>query len=207
MGFGNSVRLAAESTVVSTLVNRQLATMMDESGMYLQDLAEKTGIPADLLAGIKVGFFKPNQAQVLALVRALASPDEVRDGRFVSPARDRRKQAVKRLQGNRDYREGPPTGNPLDVGAPDPLLVQDIEQLVPALREVHLWAGKPSLRDLAGRHPDLTRSSVGDMLNGRVPIPPYKRYRAFLEACGIQELEPWTYTWCRLSKLQSLQDR
>jgi hypothetical protein len=187
---------------VRTLLTRQLAAMIDESGIYLQELAQQTGIPTDLLAGIKVGLFEPNQAQLLALVRALASPEEVQGGVFVGPPAAHRRKARPSARPDRDYRNGPPLGEPVDVGAPDPLLIERVDELVPALRDVHFWAGKPSLRDLVNRSQGgLARSSLSEMLNGRVPIPTYRRYRAFLEACGIQDLEPWTFTWIRLAKL------
>jgi hypothetical protein len=72
---------ASGAGVVRTLVTRQVAAMIEQSGMYLQDLANRSGIPVDLLAAIKVGAFEPNQAQMLALVRALASPEEVHQRR------------------------------------------------------------------------------------------------------------------------------
>jgi hypothetical protein len=124
---------------------------------------------------------------------------------FVGTPADRRGRAAtpRRYGGGWDYRNGPPEFDSPDVGAPDPLLIEKVDELVPALREVRVWALKPTLRELEARGRGvLTRSSLSDMLNGRVPIPPYPRYRAFLEACGIEGLDAWTFTWCRLTKLQ-----
>lgn len=65
-------------------------------------------------------------------------------------------------------------GRHADAGAPDPMLIEGVEELVPALRDVRVWALKPTLREQGARGRGvLTRSSLSEMLNGRVPIPPY----------------------------------
>lgn len=87
------------------------------------------------------------------------------------------------------------------TGMPDPLTAESAEELVEKLREVRLWALRPSYRELemrSGRA--LKRSTLCDMLNPRnTVLPRVDRYVWFLEACGVQDLTYWITAWRRLA--------
>jgi hypothetical protein len=90
-------------------------------------------------------------------------------------------------------------------GQPDPIRVADAGELQEALRAVHVWGGKPPLRELEKRSDGLLRrSTVSDMLRGTPTVPDYERYLAFLSACGVDNasLDVWVYTWRRLVALK-----
>ncbi|MBO3751267.1 hypothetical protein J5X84_34780 [Streptosporangiaceae bacterium NEAU-GS5] len=69
------------------------------------------------------------------------------------------------------------------------------------LRQIRLWAGDPSLKDLAkltnGRLP---KSTASDFLNGK-RWPKWSQVRDFLVACQVPEQEhaSWLETWTRLT--------
>ncbi|MEU2717776.1 helix-turn-helix domain-containing protein [Streptomyces sp. NPDC007205] len=88
---------------------------------------------------------------------------------------------------------------------PDPMAVSSPEEMREALNEVLVWAGAPSLRELAARSGRssyyLSKSTLSEMLK-RPKLPPYDRYRVFLELCGITNLDPWVFTWRRLKLLE-----
>ncbi|MEW2636051.1 helix-turn-helix transcriptional regulator [Streptomyces sp. NPDC048389] len=90
-------------------------------------------------------------------------------------------------------------------GQPDPIRVSSVQELVLALKAVHVWAGAPSLRELERRSRTvLRRSTISDMLRGE-SLPDYERYVAFLRACGVDgpSLDTWVFVWRRLSALEN----
>ncbi|MDX3490982.1 hypothetical protein [Streptomyces sp. ID05-18] len=90
-------------------------------------------------------------------------------------------------------------------GQPDPIRVSSVQELVLALKAVHVWGGTPSLRELERRSRTiLRRSTISDMLRGE-SLPDYERYVAFLRACGVDgpSLDTWVFVWRRLSALEN----
>lgn len=90
-------------------------------------------------------------------------------------------------------------------GQPDPIRASSVEELVLALKAVHVWGGTPSLRELERRSQSvLRRSTISDMLRGE-SLPDYERYVAFLRACGVDgpSLETWVFVWRRLRALEN----
>lgn len=86
-------------------------------------------------------------------------------------------------------------------GQPDPTGISSPVELQQAMKAVHVWGGRPSLRLLERRSDGvLRRSTISDMLRGE-SLPDYDRYLAFLRACGIDDtsLNTWVFTWRRLA--------
>ena len=88
---------------------------------------------------------------------------------------------------------------------PDPTPVSTVAELTEALNEVHIWAGAPSLRKIEKTmdrgNNRLSKSTISEMLR-RPKLPPLGHCLAFLEACGIRNVDPWRYTWRRLKMLE-----
>jgi hypothetical protein len=84
--------------------------------------------------------------------------------------------------------------------------------LAALLREVHVRADKPPLRDLERRtrHSDtpLSRTAVSQMLNG-ARLPRKAVMVAFLRACGVQGdvIDLWQRTWERVASCEAEQAR
>ena len=80
--------------------------------------------------------------------------------------------------------------------------VNTAEQLTDKLREVHIRADKPSLRDLEARarnrRTSLSKTAVAEMLRG-ARFPTKAVMLAFLRACGVRDadLESWQRAWER----------
>lgn len=81
---------------------------------------------------------------------------------------------------------------------PDPIESATSAEFVEKLNDVLVWAGEPSLRQLADASGGLLRrSTIGDMLNAS-NLPKETTMIRFLEACGITDIATWTVTWRRL---------
>lgn len=97
----------------------------------------------------------------------------------------------------------------LDVAQPDPLEATSVLDLLQRLREVHVWAMRPSYRELEEKTGgELKRSTIGDMLHpGRQTLPRFDRYAHFLEACGVRDLTCWVAAWRRFPPPARFRDR
>jgi hypothetical protein len=81
---------------------------------------------------------------------------------------------------------------------PDPIECSTSGEFIEKLNDVLVWAGEPSLRQLADAGGGLLRrSTIGDMLNG-ANLPRETTMVRFLETCGITDIATWTVTWRRL---------
>ncbi|MFF7196886.1 hypothetical protein ACIOC1_34290 [Streptomyces sp. NPDC088197] len=81
---------------------------------------------------------------------------------------------------------------------PDPIECSTSAEFIEKLNDVLVWAGEPSLRQLADASGGLLRrSTIGDMLNGS-NLPRENTMVRFLEVCGITDIATWTVTWRRL---------
>ena len=69
------------------------------------------------------------------------------------------------------------------------------------LLRVKIWAGDPSVRELA-KAAELPRSTMQDFLRCKDgKLPAREKVNAFLAACGIHDpsvLAEWNYAWRRL---------
>ncbi|CAG6397584.1 hypothetical protein NMG29_39310 [Streptomyces cocklensis] len=81
---------------------------------------------------------------------------------------------------------------------PDPIECATSGEFVEKLNDVLVWAGEPSLRQLADASGgQLRRSTICDMLNA-ANLPKEATMVRFLETCGIADIATWTVTWRRL---------
>lgn len=89
---------------------------------------------------------------------------------------------------------------------PDPIECSSTEELIEKLNDVHIWAGEPSLRQLAtASGGQLRRSTLSDMLTGS-RLPKESLLVSFLEICGITDVATWKVTWRRL-RVKERRDR
>lgn len=83
---------------------------------------------------------------------------------------------------------------------PDPQHVADAEGFGVALRELHTWAGEPSLRELARRCGGCpSRSTFRNLLHSR-RLPSIDLVLVFVDALGLgEDREVWRAAWRRLA--------
>ncbi|MFI7876013.1 helix-turn-helix domain-containing protein [Streptomyces salinarius] len=162
-------------------------------------LAEKAAVSRTTISDFRAGRRLPTEMALYRIATALGMPEQQRD-RLLREARVWRQADQARSGGRLQAHPGP-------FGQPDPLRAADPEQLQHVLGAVHLWAGKPSLRELERRSDGiLRRSTISDMLRGKpARLPDYDRYLEFLRACGIEgpNLEIWVFIWRRLQAMES----
>lgn len=178
------------------------------AGYSSATLASKAGLSRTMVARIRAGSILPAEDTVNRITLALGLTEQQREA-VHREARLLRKAEQARNGGRPQLRSGEePTGYPTPAfGQPNPLPAVNPEQLQQALGAVHLWGGKPSLRQLETRsHGLLRRSTMSDMLRGKpARLPDFDRYLEFLRACGVEgpNLDIWVFTWRRLKSLES----
>ncbi|HEV2347034.1 MAG TPA: hypothetical protein VGS97_23230 [Actinocrinis sp.] len=90
---------------------------------------------------------------------------------------------------------------------PDPTAATTTGQFHAKLVELKVWAGDPSLRQLAARRDQLARSSLSDMLRRAARLPRYDLLREYVIACGALDQWPlWDLAWQRLKSRASATD-
>lgn len=176
-------------------VQKGLTTLFRRSGVSLETLASRLEISPSLLESYLSVEVVPDPSTYLTLRSALKASDEDRglDHWYIAllarqqPPRKRTSKINKK--------------HIISAGVPDPLTAESPEDLVEKLREVHQWALKPSLRELAGRTGEvLKRSTIHDMLHpDNRTLPRFDRYALFLEACGVPDLSYWIAAWRKLA--------
>lgn len=92
-------------------------------------------------------------------------------------------------------------GDPRTASHPDRRTASSVE-LIACMKELRLWAGSPSLRDLSERAGigQLPKSSISDALNHPEVLPELTLLHAFVEACGGEfHWAHWFDAWRRLA--------
>ncbi|MFE4777836.1 helix-turn-helix domain-containing protein [Streptomyces sp. NPDC056713] len=87
-----------------------------------------------------------------------------------------------------------------ETGEPALANVTDVPGFVEALRELHVWAGKPSMRELQ-RRSMISKSTFSKLLT-EDRLPTFSILMAFLQACNAQYREAWVRKWRHLSRAQ-----
>ncbi|MGW1226604.1 helix-turn-helix domain-containing protein [Streptomyces sp. NPDC002530] len=94
--------------------------------------------------------------------------------------------------------------NFVETGEPNPSDVQDNRDFAQALRLLHIWAGKPSMRLLSVRSGNtLSKSTFHKMLT-EDRLPRYETLEAFLRACKVEYPYPWIRKWRFLTRDQDV---
>lgn len=81
---------------------------------------------------------------------------------------------------------------------PDPLAVTTTDEFVKRLGELHVWAGEPSLRELARNCGGaIAHSTFSTMLTNPRRLPQHRTVVMFLRAlgCGEDDVQAWTTVW------------
>jgi hypothetical protein len=83
---------------------------------------------------------------------------------------------------------------------PNPLAISTIPQLVEAMNRLHIWHGKPPLRELARRSGAFAASTLSEALRREDRLPSFRLVAAFAEACGESPdlVEEWKNAWRRI---------
>jgi len=91
---------------------------------------------------------------------------------------------------------------------PDPTEATTTGQFQAKLIELKVWAGDPSLRQLAARRHDLPRSTLSDMLRRTDRLPRYDLLHGYVIACGAPHDWPlWDLAWQQLKAQEIAADR
>lgn len=185
----------------------------------LSQIAEATGIPLSHVADVLAGKRVPSRRHLDLLCQALQASPEVRElleNRRLVEAGEAHVQRTQEEYSKipaKDLR-APQRGMAKQMrlkrivpafGQPDPIRVSNTQELVQALKAVHVWGGAPSLREMERRSGKvLKRSTISDMLRGD-SLPDYDRYIAFLQACGVDEagLVTWVFIWRQQKALET----
>jgi transcriptional regulator with XRE-family HTH domain len=185
---------------------KELRNLYTRSGKTAEQVGRSAQVPRSAIEALLNGKAVPSRDLLVRMLQALGASEK--DAQAVLRLYQRFAAASELEQGgptpSRTPRRSYQTFVPR-FGQPDPIRASDAEQLQQALRAVHTWGGKPSLRELEQRSDGfLRRSTVSDMLNGKPKVPDYDRYLAFLTACGIDmvSLDIWVYTWRRLVAME-----
>ncbi|MFJ5656386.1 hypothetical protein ACIQD5_23955 [Streptomyces microflavus] len=196
----------------------------DEKRIGVRDIADAAGLPSSRVSNVLTGRQVPRRDELDMICLALGMGKDSRvklQGLRLHEAsqRSRSEEAytVVRTRNGDTVVQNPRLLTASEVrqqrsvqpvpafGQPDPIRVSSVQELVLALKAVHVWGGAPSLRELERRSRTvLRRSTISDMLRGE-SLPDYERYVAFLRACGVDgpSLDTWVFVWRRLSALEN----
>lgn len=180
-------------------------------GLGVRQIAEASGLPSSRVTAVLTGERVPSRGDLDLLCLALQLSTEDREvlqrRRLVEEGEahvqrtqeEHSKIPVKDLRGPQRRTDKRTRLNQIvpAFGQPDPIRVSNTQELVQALKAVHVWGGAPSLREMERRSGKvLKRSTISDMLRGD-SLPDYDRYIAFLQACGVDEagLVTWVFIW------------
>ncbi|MER6639729.1 hypothetical protein ABT285_29875 [Streptomyces microflavus] len=201
----------------------------DEKRIGVRDIADAAGLPSSRVSNVLTGRQVPRRDELDMICLALGMGKDSRvklQGLRLHEA-SQRSPSLRNESGllvqtpdgesiaaspwtlnaseRRRYRHPVPVPPVPAFGQPDPIRVSSVQELVLALKAVHVWGGAPSLRELERRSRTvLRRSTISDMLRGE-SLPDYERYVAFLRACGVDghSLDTWVFVWRRLSALEN----
>ncbi|MFF1918203.1 hypothetical protein ACFVYE_43140, partial [Streptomyces sp. NPDC058239] len=91
-----------------------------------------------------------------------------------------------------------------EVGETAPVEARNTREFVQALRDLHIWAGKPSMRELEARTGShVSKSTFHKMLN-EDRLPRFDTLEAFLKACKVEYREAWIRKWRLLTRDQDV---
>ncbi|WHM41107.1 helix-turn-helix transcriptional regulator [Streptomyces sp. BPTC-684] len=197
----------------ATALRELLRNAMRREGLTMRGVAHDLSLAISMVDGVINARRSPSDSTFADLAKTLNLTAEERTRAFqlvevLRARRDRRNAAADSGYPHITVDSGHATvmrtvaDDVPQFGQPDPFRVENVVQLIAALRAVHVWAGKPSLRTLVARSQGrLKRSSISDMLRGEA-LPDYDRFTEFLRACGIRDVTAWVFTWRRLKALE-----
>ncbi|WP_432830551.1 helix-turn-helix domain-containing protein [Dactylosporangium sp. CA-092794] len=187
----------------------QVRLLVDEAGLTLRDLRERTGMSLGTLSNAQGGDELPTWNVLSKIVTACGgdladwrtrwenasefsrSPAPVRVGNteVLAPAsamtrREWRQMALRELN-------GPP---------PIPITAQNAADFNDYMRRLKIWAGDPPVRELAYRM-QLSSSTVGDLMRRRDRLPSLEALSALLAGCGVADdnvVREWLFAWRRI---------
>ncbi|MEU8446030.1 hypothetical protein AB0F05_37160 [Streptomyces microflavus] len=198
----------------------------DEKRIGVRDIADAAGLPSSRVSNVLTGRQVPRRDELDMICLALGMGKDSRvklqglrlheasqrapslrneSGLLVRTPDSESIAASPRLMTASEVRRQRSVQPVPAFGQPDPIQVSSVQELVLALKAVHVWGGAPSLRELERRSRTvLRRSTISDMLRGE-SLPDYERYVAFLRACGVDghSLDTWVFVWRRLSALEN----
>ncbi|MEV5689425.1 helix-turn-helix transcriptional regulator [Streptomyces sp. NPDC052164] len=185
--MSNRVRLAGQ------LIEARLSV-----GLSMRQFAERSGVDSSSISRFEDAQRLPSLELLEALVSTLQEA-----GADISW------DLVHQIHNRAEGEQGKALVNELypsraEVGETAPSEVRNAREFVEALRDLHIWAGKPSMRTLearAGGH--VSKSTFHKMLN-EDRLPRFDTLEAFLKACGVQYYDIWTRKWRFLTRDQDV---
>ena len=166
--------------------------------LSMHDVGDRSGVDTSSISRFEDAQRLPSEDTLQALVLALQEAGADLSWNLMQEIHDRaRKEPEKELRNSRHA-----VGMERETGEPDLMGVRDVRGYVEALRELHLWAGKPSMRELAYRADGrASKSTFSKMLN-EDRLPPFYLLEAFLSACAVQYRQAWIRKWRQLARTQ-----
>ncbi|RPF24725.1 helix-turn-helix transcriptional regulator [Streptomyces sp. TLI_185] len=164
--------------------------------LSMHEIGDLSGVDASSISRFEDAQRLPSESTLQALVSALQGAGADISWDLMREIHDRaRKEPEKELRNN--FRS---LG--METGEPDLVEVRTVRDYTEALRELHVWAGKPSMRDLAQRSDHrVSKSTFSKMLNDD-RLPRFDILNAFLTACGSQYRQAWIRKWRQLARTQ-----
>jgi transcriptional regulator with XRE-family HTH domain len=166
-------------------------------GFSMHDVGNLSGVDTSSISRFEDAQRLPSEDTLRALVLALQNAGADLSWDLMRGIHERaRREPEKELRNN--FRTvGTETGEPDLVG------VKDIPGYVDALRELHVWAGRPSMRELSRRAAGHAgKSTFNKMLNSD-RLPRFDVLEAFLGACDTQYREAWLRKWRQLARTEN----
>jgi transcriptional regulator with XRE-family HTH domain len=164
--------------------------------LSMHELGDLSGVDASSISRFEDAQRLPSESTLQALVSVLQGAGADLSWDLMREIHDRaRKEPEKELRNNF-------LSVGMETGEPDLAAVRTIHDYAEALRELHVWAGKPSMRDLSRRSGGLaSKSTFSKMLNDD-KLPRFDILESFLKACGSQYRQAWIRKWRQLARTQ-----
>ena len=164
--------------------------------LSMHDVGNLSGVDTSSISRFEDAQRLPSEDTLQALVLALQDAGADLSWDLMREIHDRaRREPEKELRNN--FR-----AVAMETGEPDLVEVKDIRGYAEALRELHVWAGKPSMRELerrVGSH--ASKSTFSKMLSSD-RLPRFDILEAFLSACDVQYRQAWIRKWRQLARTQ-----
>ncbi|MFW3469916.1 helix-turn-helix domain-containing protein [Streptomyces microflavus] len=167
-------------------------------GFSMREFARRSGVDASSISRFEDAQRLPSLELLHTLVRKLNEAGAGLSWELVHEIHDRAKREPDKELYNSLRPVGPETGEP------DPAGATSARDYVQALRELHIWAGKPSMRELevrSGGH--VSKSTFHNMLTDD-RLPRFENLEIFLTACGAKYPQAWLRKWRFLARAQDI---
>ncbi|MFD4860692.1 helix-turn-helix domain-containing protein [Streptomyces atratus] len=166
--------------------------------LSMRQFAERSGVDSSSISRFEDAQRLPSSELLQALVSTLQEAGANISWDLMHEIHDRAKREPEKALLNSRY--------PLrtEVGETAPVEARNAREFVQALRDLHIWAGKPSMRELearTGRH--VSKSTFHNMLN-EDRLPRFDTLEAFLKACKVEYREAWIRKWRFLTRDQDV---